>query len=52
MKMRFKVIKYLIEKEEWDFFIGVIYATDVLMHNFWRYIDPKHKKYEDNPKFL
>ena len=45
-KKRFKVIKHLIKNKDWDFFIGVIYSTDAIMHNFWRYVDPDHKKYE------
>jgi len=47
-EMRFKLIKYMLREKEWDFFMGVIYATDALMHNFWRYLDDKHRKYEDN----
>ena len=49
-EMRFKLIKYMLVQKEWDFFMGVIYSTDALMHNFWRYIDRKHRKYENNEK--
>lgn len=51
-KMRFNAIKYLMENKEWDFFIGVLYATDALMHNFFRYLDSEHKKYEKNEKMV
>ncbi len=47
-KLQFKVIRHLIKKKKWDFSIGVIYSTDALMHNFWSYIDSKHKKHEPN----
>jgi predicted AlkP superfamily phosphohydrolase/phosphomutase len=44
--IRFKAIKHLIKNKEWDFFMAVIYATDAMMHNFWRYIDKDHRKHE------
>ncbi len=49
-EMRFKLIKYMFRNKNWDFLMGVVYATDALMHNFWRYLDPEHRKYEDNEK--
>ena len=49
-RLQFRAFKYLLDKKDWDFFIGVIYATDILIHNFWRYLDKEHKKYEENPE--
>jgi len=50
-KKRFKVIRHLINRKEWDFFMAVIYSTDAMMHNFWRYIDNKHRKHEPDSEF-
>lgn len=51
-EVRFRAFEYLLENVEWDFFIGVLYATDALMHNFWRYLDPGHRKHEKDEKML
>jgi len=42
-----EVINYLLrKKEDWDLFVTVFDATDVVSHFFWRYIDPKHPNYD------
>lgn len=47
----FKLIKYLIRKKEWDFFMAVIIGSDRIMHTFWSYCDETHKKYKPDSKF-
>lgn len=48
---QFEVIKYLIQKKEWDLFFAVLIGSDRINHNFWRFFDKKHRKYEPNSKF-
>jgi predicted AlkP superfamily phosphohydrolase/phosphomutase len=45
---RFQTVKYLYEREPWDFFMVVFSATDVVQHYFWRYIDPNHPGYDED----
>jgi predicted AlkP superfamily phosphohydrolase/phosphomutase len=44
---RFKVAKYLYEKEPWDFFMVVFTAPDRVQHNFWKFMDPTHPLYTE-----
>lgn len=47
---RFRVIRYLLRKKPWDFFMFVEMGTDRIHHGFWKYVDPTHRKYhEGNP---
>ena len=48
---RFKVIKYLISKEQWDYFMFVEIGFDRLHHMFWKYHDKLHPKYPPNNKY-
>ncbi len=50
-EMHFKLMKHLIKNKEWDLFFGVIIGSDRMNHNFWRFFDKEHRRYEDNPKF-
>ena len=34
-----------LEKNDWDLFISVFQAPDRVQHMFWRYIDPRHPRY-------
>ena len=44
LERRVETLLYLMDKEAWDLFIGVITSTDRLQHFFWDAIeDPKHK---------
>lgn len=45
LKLRFEVINYLIENEQWDFFITDLVATDQAQHWFWKNIDKSHPYY-------
>ncbi|MDW8275262.1 MAG: alkaline phosphatase family protein, partial [Candidatus Nitrosocaldus sp.] len=42
---RFKVIKYLLSKERWDYFMFVEIGVDRLHHAFWKFHDRNHPKY-------
>jgi predicted AlkP superfamily phosphohydrolase/phosphomutase len=48
---RFKVIKHLIKKEIWDYFMFVEIGFDRLHHMFWKYYDNTHPKYEPNNRY-
>jgi predicted AlkP superfamily phosphohydrolase/phosphomutase len=42
---RFEVIKYLLKKEPWDYFMFVEIGVDRLHHMFWKYYDKSHPRY-------
>lgn len=44
-EMRLKAVKYLIEQEEWDFFMWVEIGVDRLHHGLWAYMDHAHRKF-------
>lgn len=46
--IHFKIIKYLIKNKEWDLFFGVLIGSDRMNHNFWRFFDELHRRYEKN----
>ncbi|MFQ5866018.1 MAG: alkaline phosphatase family protein [bacterium] len=48
---RFRVIRYLMRKKPWDFFMFVEMGTDRIHHGFWKFIDPTHKKYQEGNPF-
>lgn len=39
---------YLLEEENWDFFMMVFMGMDRINHFFWKYVDKAHPKYEAN----
>ncbi len=43
---RFRLVRYLMRKKPWDFFMFVEMGTDRIHHGFWKYMDTGHKKYE------
>jgi predicted AlkP superfamily phosphohydrolase/phosphomutase len=43
---RFEVIKYLLRKKPWDFFMFVEIGLDRIHHGMWKFWDPSHRKYE------
>jgi predicted AlkP superfamily phosphohydrolase/phosphomutase len=49
---RFKVARYLWQRERWDFFALHEIGPDRLHHAFWRYIDPTHPKHIPDPKYM
>ena len=48
---RFKVIKHMMKKEEWDYFMFVEIGVDRLHHMFWKYYDKSHPRYVPNNKY-
>ncbi len=48
---RFKVIKQMLTKETWDYFMFVEIGVDRLHHMFWKYYDHEHPRYEPNNKY-
>jgi predicted AlkP superfamily phosphohydrolase/phosphomutase len=48
---RFSVIKYMLLKKEWDFFMFVEIGVDRLHHMFWKYYDKSHPKYLPGNKY-
>jgi predicted AlkP superfamily phosphohydrolase/phosphomutase len=43
-----EIALYLLQKEDWDFFMTVFMGTDRIQHFFWKYVDPTHSNYEKN----
>ena len=48
---RFTAAKYLLQCEDWDFFMMVYMGPDRLQHGFWKYCDPQHRKFEPGNPF-
>ncbi len=48
---RFAAAKYLLQREDWDFFMIVYMGPDRLQHGFWKYCDPQHRKFEPGNPF-
>ncbi len=45
------VARHLWKKEPWDFFALHEIGPDRLHHTFWKFFDPRHPRYEENPRF-
>ena len=50
-EMQFNLMEYLLKNKEWDFFFGVIVKSDSINHNFWKFVDKKHREYNPNSEF-
>jgi predicted AlkP superfamily phosphohydrolase/phosphomutase len=48
---RFKVVKHLMAKEEWDYLMFVEIGVDRLHHMFWKYYDRSHPRYTVHHKY-
>ncbi|MCK4731121.1 MAG: alkaline phosphatase family protein [Methanophagales archaeon] len=46
MEKRAEITKYLMKKKPWDLFVVMFEAADSLQHEFWKYIDNQHPRYE------
>jgi predicted AlkP superfamily phosphohydrolase/phosphomutase len=44
------VARHLWKKERWDFFALHEIGPDRIHHTFWRFFDPSHPQYEENPR--
>jgi predicted AlkP superfamily phosphohydrolase/phosphomutase len=43
---RMKVVDHMMESYDWDFFMVVFRATDILQHWLWKYMDESHSLHE------
>lgn len=48
---RFKVIRHLMQKKDWDYFMFVEIGVDRLHHMFWKYYDKSHPRYVAGNKY-
>jgi predicted AlkP superfamily phosphohydrolase/phosphomutase len=44
--LRGKAMRYLLQREAWDFAMVVFTATDRVQHYFWKYMDAAHPSFE------
>jgi len=47
VRERLRAAEVLI-KERWDLFMVHFYATDVIQHALWRFVDPSHPQYDSD----
>lgn len=45
IQLRGKVVRYLMERFDWDFLAVVFQSTDWIQHFFWRYMDESHPSF-------
>ncbi|MBI3591051.1 MAG: alkaline phosphatase family protein [Candidatus Melainabacteria bacterium] len=50
-KIRFQTFRHLLKNKDWDFSMLVEMGTDRIHHSFWKFLDPKHPKYEKGNKY-
>jgi predicted AlkP superfamily phosphohydrolase/phosphomutase len=43
---RFTLARHFLRAKPWDFFMMVEMGTDRIHHGFWKFMDPRHPKYE------
>jgi predicted AlkP superfamily phosphohydrolase/phosphomutase len=48
---RFKVIRYLMSRKPWDFFMFVEIGLDRIQHAFWKFFDKEHHLYRPNNRY-
>jgi len=46
LQARLRATQYLMRRFPWDFFISVIYETDLMEHQLWHYVDPDHPRHD------
>jgi predicted AlkP superfamily phosphohydrolase/phosphomutase len=49
---RFRVLRYLMEKKPWDFFMFVEMGVDRIHHGLWAHHDPEHRKHDPDSPFV
>jgi predicted AlkP superfamily phosphohydrolase/phosphomutase len=42
LEMRTRTALHLLQREQWDFFMTVIFDTDRVLHQLWHVLDPEH----------
>ncbi len=45
-RKRFQVLRHLLQKKPWDFFMFVEMGVDRIHHGFWKFHDPSHLRFE------
>jgi len=50
-EQRFKLVRHMMTTREWDFCMFVEMGPDRIHHGFWKYHDPKHRRYEPGNPF-
>lgn len=48
---RFRLLRHLLRKKPWDFFMFVEIGPDRMHHGFWKYCDSEHRLYEPGNRF-
>jgi len=48
---RFAIIKHMMKKDQWDFFMFVEIGVDRIHHAFWKFHDKNHPKYVHQNKY-
>jgi predicted AlkP superfamily phosphohydrolase/phosphomutase len=48
---RFALAEHFLKTKPWDFFMFVEMGVDRIHHAFWKYFDPRHRKFEPNSPF-
>jgi len=43
-----EICLYLLQEENWDFFMSVFMGMDRIQHFYWKYVDSTHPKFEEN----
>lgn len=43
---KIKLMRYLMERYEWDLLIQVFSETDIIQHGLWQCLDPNHPHYD------
>ncbi|MFQ6099205.1 MAG: alkaline phosphatase family protein, partial [Armatimonadota bacterium] len=46
-----RVVKDLLQTEDWDLFMFVEIGPDRIQHGFWKFFDPEHPKYRPGSEF-
>lgn len=47
-KRRMDIARYMLGKQDWDFFMVMLESADPLQHELWKYIDPNHPRFDPN----
>ena len=45
---RKRALFYLLKRSEWDFFVAVFEALDLVQHFFWKFIDERHPQHRSD----
>ena len=51
-RKRYTVLRHLLDKKRWDFFMFVEMGTDRLHHAMWAYHDKTHPKYDPDSPYV